>query len=348
MKRENKSGKWIVSVLMLLVAAAVLGGSLLPYFQVDISGVVALLPQDVGNIFNEITVLLGSPEGSVAFSPATLFRVALNTGRDTAAADILFSMGMILLLSYSGILVAAVSGLFRRVWSYLLSVVFSIAGLAVTVLAAVKLMPHAVYEAIPAAFREMIALLGLDFGEEFLRDLFLDGIGVAWWISVAGYGLMLILSVVGIVLAARSRQRRGETRKQEASRRSAIGQKDTPESLENRTRQEEQEADTGKKKNFGISIGFGELNGSEIFLARGEVISIGSDERRCNVVATEEGVDQIHCQIRCDEETGNYLVRDLSQNGIFIDGRRIPVGETVTAPPGTILFLAERYTVGLI
>lgn len=320
MKRESKCGKWIVSVLMLLAAAVVLGGSLLPYFQVDISGVVALLPQDVGNIFNEITVLLGSPEGSVAFSPATLFRVALNAGRDTAAADILFSMGIILFLSYIGILIAAVFGLFRRVWSYLLSVAFSIAGLAVTVLAAVKLIPHAVYEAIPAAFREMIALLGLDFGEEFLRDLFLDGIGVDWWISVAGYGLMLLLSIVGIVLAARSRQRPGETR----------------------------EAEARPEKTFGISIGFGELNGSEILLARGEMITIGSDGRRCNVVAAEEGLDQVHCQISCDEETGNYLIRDLSRNGVFIDGRRIPAGETVTAPPGTILFLAKQYAVGLI
>lgn len=337
MKKENGCGRWIISGFMLLAAAVVLGGSLLPYFQVDISGAVALLPEDAADIFNEITLLLGSGEGSVAFSAAALFRAALSAGRDTAAGDILFSMGIVLLISYAGIVLAAVFGLARRVWGYVLAGMFSLAGLGVTVLSAVRIMPGAVYRAIPAAFREAISLLGSDFGEKFLQELFMDGIGIAWWVTVAGYALVLALAIVGIVIAAAGRralETAGEDDGQRVREQDAM-----PEFLKNAVPAE---------RAFGINIGFGELEGSEIVLTPGQRISIGRDSARCNVVVSEEGVAGVHCQIQCGAGQRGYLILDLSQTGIFIDGRRIAADRPVEAGPGTILFLAGKYAVGLI
>ena len=60
MKGNNKIIKWMITSFMLLTAVVILAGGLLPYLQMNISSLVKLLPDVISDIFDDITVLLGS------------------------------------------------------------------------------------------------------------------------------------------------------------------------------------------------------------------------------------------------------------------------------------------------
>ena len=98
----------------------------------------------------------------------------------------------------------------------------------------------------------------------------------------------------------------------------------------------------------GISCGFGELNGVEIPLTNGETITIGTNSSRWNLVVAESGIEGVHCRILYSREKGCYQVQDLSQSGVYINDRRMASQNAVWLSPGTILFLSNKYAIGLL
>lgn len=349
MKGNNKIIKWMITSFMLLTAVVILAGGLLPYLQMNISSLVKLLPDVISDIFDDITVLLGSEKGKISFSALTLFRVAFGTGNDTVAADLLHSLGIIILIPYVVVVISAIFSLVRRRWSYILSAVFALSGLVIMVISVIKIIPSTIYNAIPTTFQNMLTALPVEFGEKILRDFVMKGIGIAWWIGVAGCVVLLGLSIVGLIVAVRKEgdepagQQDPTGWLNEGTSEAAL-----PEFLGQKSDENAEEKEFLIGKNVGISIGFGELNGSEIPLSDGEMITIGSDRNRCNVVTSVKEIESIHCRIKYDMKNEFYQVVDMSKGGVYVNGRRIVSGKPVLLPPGTILFLANKHAVGLL
>ena len=346
MKGNNKIIKWMITSFMLLTAVVILAGGLLPYLQMNISSLVKLLPDVISDIFDDITVLLGSEKGKISFSALTLFRVAFGTGNDTVAADLLHSLGIIILIPYVVVVISAIFSLVRRRWSYILSAVFALSGLVIMVISVIKIIPSTIYNAIPTTFQNMLTALPVEFGEKILRDFVMKGIGIAWWIGVAGCVVLLGLSIV-VAVRKEGDEPAGQQDPtgwlNEGTSEAAL-----PEFLGQKSDENAEEKEFLIGKNVGISIGFGELNGSEIPLSDGEMITIGSDRNRCNVVTSVKEIESIHCRIKYDMKNEFYQVVDMSKGGVYVNGRRIVSGKPVLLPPGTILFLANKHAVGLL
>lgn len=355
MEEKNKMTRWMITALMLLILAVILAGSLLPYLQIDLSGVIAMLPEQVAGIFNEMTELLGSAQGKIDFSAADLFRIAMRVGRDTAAEDTLSSLGLIIALPYLAMSLAVVFGLVRRCWSYIVSAVLSLTGVLLAVLGVVRFVPSSIYQAIPASLLKLGSLISLDFGEKFLRKQVLKSIGASWWICLAGGMILTGFSIAGIIVSGRKKEeyRLLDDEPGQVNPEPAVDFWEVPEAggTEKEGNGAEKAAgpaaqETGKCA--GIYCGFGELDGVEIPLAENETITVGKNSACCNVVAAEPEIEGVHCRIYYSRERACYQVQDLSQSGIYINGRRMSAGSTVLLPSGTILFLAGKYAVGLL
>lgn len=75
---------------------------------------------------------------------------------------------------------------------------------------------------------------------------------------------------------------------------------------------------------------------------QGEVI-IGSEQGKAHVVLQDDHVSSQHCVIRYNRGTGNYEVRDLSTNGVFLEnGARLQSGTYMACARGTVLYLGSR------
>lgn len=85
----------------------------------------------------------------------------------------------------------------------------------------------------------------------------------------------------------------------------------------------------------------GEYAGKMVGLS-GEVI-LGSEQGKVHIVLRDNMVSRQHCVIRFNSMTGNYEVRDLSKNGVFLqNGVRLQQGVTMACARGTVLYLGSR------
>ena len=317
MKEIGKIEKWIVSILMLFVAVIIGAGILLPYLQVDLSGpisLVAAVSQPVANVFNYLTEFLGNEAGRLTFSALTLLKLTMGkfSGDFPEAAAALKSIKLIILIPYIIVILCFIFAFFRRTWSYIVTAVLSAAGLAVSLLSILLLVPKKLYEAIPKAVRDIADTLKLSevgFDEAGIRGFVRKGIGISWWIMVIGFALLLILSVIGIVMCVKKRKAVSAT--------------------------------------HGVCCSFGALNGVGIPLSTGQEILIGKDPSRCNYIASEQGVENVHCRIRY---IGNncYEVTNYSRAGITISGRRIVNSNGVNVQAGTPVIIAIGCSVDLL
>lgn len=75
-----------------------------------------------------------------------------------------------------------------------------------------------------------------------------------------------------------------------------------------------------------------------------ENITIGRDPKTSQIVV-DEGCDLVsrtHCTVKGNAKTGGYSVTDHSKNGTFVNGEKLPWGETVSVPRGSILYIGDR------
>lgn len=349
MKQKSKSRSWTVAVSMLLVTIVVLAGSLMPYLEIDISTVMKFLPNGAADVFNEIIEILGGRKGIISFSAVTLIRAAVYAGENSAAASVLISLGIIIMLPYLMVFLAAASGLLRKGWSYIVAAVFAVGGFVLNIMTITVFIPSCIYQIIPDTLSELIEILPSEFGKDTLRKMIMDGIGAAWWISLIGCAVLGVLAIIGFLALGRKKnavlpENSMENLNKQTESESVRFAENSVQGKEMRWNGMESQAED----TFGISIGFGELNGCEISMKDGETIVIGKDSRQCNVVALEEEISEVHCRIRCDGKNGCYLVMDCSGSGVYIDGKKLISGKNVRVAPGSILFLANKYIVGLL
>lgn len=75
---------------------------------------------------------------------------------------------------------------------------------------------------------------------------------------------------------------------------------------------------------------------------QGDVI-IGSAPGKAHVVIQDNMVSGQHCVIHFNRNTGNYEVRDLSKNGVYLqNGVRLQPGTYMACARGTVLYLGSR------
>ena len=97
-----------------------------------------------------------------------------------------------------------------------------------------------------------------------------------------------------------------------------------------------------------IEVLSGEYTGTRFDLKEGEIINIGRDPQKSNVVISAENnaVSGLHCSVRFNKGTNKFVITDYSINGTFINGQRIgkeiPVnvdrGANVKIANGAMLF----------
>lgn len=86
----------------------------------------------------------------------------------------------------------------------------------------------------------------------------------------------------------------------------------------------------------------GAFAGAELPMDSGEVITLGSDPSRCQLVLTGEGIQPQHCQLGFDKETSGWYAVAVSDGKVYRDGIRPLNPESVTIlPRGTVLSIGQ-------
>lgn len=86
----------------------------------------------------------------------------------------------------------------------------------------------------------------------------------------------------------------------------------------------------------------GTFAGAEFPLNGGEVITVGSDPSRCQIVLFGEDISSEHCRIMFSEEENLWYAADLSGGKTYRDGiRPLANGNAVSLPRGTVLSLGS-------
>lgn len=94
-----------------------------------------------------------------------------------------------------------------------------------------------------------------------------------------------------------------------------------------------------------ISILSGPLAGAEIPIYDKEVIYIGKDPRKANIVFSGDypNISRLHCSIMYDVKYRKYFVTDCSSNGTYYsNGCKLEKGKRTMVDPGTIIILANE------
>ena len=82
--------------------------------------------------------------------------------------------------------------------------------------------------------------------------------------------------------------------------------------------------------------------GAVIDMQPDEVITIGRSPYEANIVLSSPEVSRIHCIIKYDAKTGQYIVEDKSSNGIFLgNGTRLAKDTQTRLPGGTIIYISD-------
>lgn len=94
---------------------------------------------------------------------------------------------------------------------------------------------------------------------------------------------------------------------------------------------------------------FGNMKNMEIEMGESEIL-VGRDVRRCALIMTEPGVDNVHCMIRFNSESNDYGIVDISSTAtcIFrnndVDGEAVPLqkGVMCTVERGSWIAVGDR------
>lgn len=86
----------------------------------------------------------------------------------------------------------------------------------------------------------------------------------------------------------------------------------------------------------------GVANGQGFRLPETNVIIVGKDSSKATWVIDDELIGDVHCSIRYNSESDQYLVKDTSEKGTFIGSIRLVKDEMTTLPAGTVLSLGDE------
>ena len=93
----------------------------------------------------------------------------------------------------------------------------------------------------------------------------------------------------------------------------------------------------------------GIYQGAVMELSLGEQLTIGRDEKNCNLVINEKEISRKHCEISYDAYKSCYYITDYSTNGIYLgDGSELDKKKSVCLQPGAIVQLGKTQNIFLL
>lgn len=93
----------------------------------------------------------------------------------------------------------------------------------------------------------------------------------------------------------------------------------------------------------GMLLGIrGEYEGAQIQLKSGEFLYIGRS-KECNLILSNVKASRKHCKITYDAKVDKYLLKNYSDNGVFLStGQRLEKGKVWNVPHGTIFRVTKE------
>lgn len=86
----------------------------------------------------------------------------------------------------------------------------------------------------------------------------------------------------------------------------------------------------------------GTYAGAVIPIAPGDVMTLGRDGTRCNMVFSDTSISRVHCTIQLDLSGQFYMVMNLSRNGTRINQTtELGPGQSQRCAPGTIISIGD-------
>ena len=91
---------------------------------------------------------------------------------------------------------------------------------------------------------------------------------------------------------------------------------------------------------YGIYGIGGVYTGAVFDLTHGKII-IGRDPKISNIVLYGEKISRKHCEIVYDQNSGEYMVTDYSQNGVYLgNGKRLKKDTRTLVKRHSLLYIA--------
>ena len=298
-----------------VVSACMLAGIMLNYIVVDFSKIADKIGLPDLSFAGSVIGFFSGRDNSITMSGLVLLRNLFNgTGSQfPQGMDSLLRICMILVgVPYLICAVTLVLSFLRRTWSYIVTIVLACAGECAVIGGLVLILPKAISSHIHSLIDVSLV------PEKTIRTVLFEGAGPAWWIMAAGFVLLIIISAVGIPGGAKKQAAEKAPPEPPAGGAAEDGQPET-----------------------GFICEFGPLDGVQIPLMPDEAIRIGSDPQRCQVVVQDPGVEAVHCELRWNGILNLYEIRDESDSGVYLMGKKVGRDMHAQAGHGDVLCLGD-------
>lgn len=268
-------------------------------------------------ILDKILELAGITEDYVKISPWQML-TNMSSAQDflkdlgISSSGTLWKLGIFFIIPYIFAVAAAILGFFDNLYTGIASIISAVLGMAGMLLDYFLLLPRTVAE-VAAAYKVsgiFKLVLNVDI-EKTVRKAITSSFCPAYWICIALFAGVAVVSVLKLIFS----------RKKE---------------------------DVQELKPV-LRCMCGDLKNMEIEMGESEIL-VGRDTRRCALILSEQGVDQVHCMIRFNREENNYGVVDISNTMtcIFlnndVDGNTVPLqkGIMCTVERGSWIGIGDR------
>ena len=308
MKRNN--GLLIATII---ICAVILGSMFFPLLKVDFSSVMDdSIP--FAKQLQEVSDLLESSGKEMTLDvsgKAVLSTVGKGT-RDIGSLgkELMLLLRLFVLTSCVCAVLIILFSFFQKMWAKVLSVILSAVGCIITILQLVWILPSRLssmiadrvgdtVSAIVTQITEASGTVASEISEETvvkaseIRKLVLRGVRPALWVTVAAFGILLIISILRICLKDTLRDASGSR--------------------------------TFTQPSFQCSDG--PLAGETIPIGPDDEISFGNDPAYANMVIQRDDIAPLHCRISYNQEKGKYKVQVLDDADVLLKGKKLKSGE---------------------
>lgn len=173
--------------------------------------------------------------------------------------------------------------------------------------------------------------------EEIVEEVEIEESGLeVWQIILIALGIFVVLGGVILAVVLTGRQSDQDDEQNEEN--------DQQEEKDENKKEEQETEDKEPVYMPAISVLSGPLAGADIPLRDHEIIYLGKDAKKANIVFSGDfpNISRLHCAVMYDGKCGKYFVTDCSTNGTFyLDKTRMIKGKRTSVEPGTILLLAN-------
>ena len=309
-ENEQKNQTKSWGIIIAVLSVCIIATAFFDYLNITISG--------KNEILDKIMDLAGVTGDYVKISPRQML-TNMASIRDLleeigiSSSGILGKMGIFFIIPYIFAVVAAVLGFFDSLYTGIAAIISAVLGMAGLLVDYYVILPRSIAE-IAAAYKVsgiFKLVLNVDI-EETIRKTITSSFCAAYWICVALFAGIAVISVLKLI----------------------FGQK---------------KEDVQEQQLPVLRCMCGDLKNMEIEMGESEIL-VGRDTRRCALIISEQGVDQVHCMIRFNRESNNYGVVDISNTMtcIFInndvDGNTVPLqkGIMCTVERGSWIGVGDR------